>query len=81
MLCVEDLVNLDPFQALPKEIVELQAGEVLAQEGEPAQGLFILVEGHISMTRRSEGMEIPIGQHDAPSFLGKFPSLQMNLFR
>jgi CRP-like cAMP-binding protein len=45
------------------------------QEGEPAQGLFILVEGHISMTRRSEGMEIPIGQHDAPSFFGEIPIL------
>jgi signal transduction histidine kinase len=85
MLCVEDLVNLDPFQALPKgrlewvcdrsQIVELQPGEMLAQEGDPAQGLFILVKGHISMTRRSEGMEIPIGQHEAPSFFGEIPIL------
>ncbi|MDZ8221805.1 MULTISPECIES: ATP-binding protein [unclassified Nostoc] len=85
MLCVEELINLDPFQQLPKEqlewvcdraqTVELSAGEVLSHEGDPVCRLFILVKGKINMTRRSEGIEIPIGQHEAPSFFGEIPVL------
>ena len=53
MLCIEELINLDPFQQLPKEqlewvcdraqTVELCAGNVLVHEGDPAHGLFILI--------------------------------------
>ncbi|MEH2318808.1 sensor histidine kinase [Nostoc sp.] len=85
MLCIEELINLDPFQQLPKEqlewvcdraqTVELRAGEVLAHEGDPGHGLFILVKGKIYLTRRSQGVEIPIGQHQAPSFFGEIPVL------
>jgi signal transduction histidine kinase len=81
MLCLEDLVNLDPFQQLSKErlewicdraqIFELRAGEVLVHEGDLVDSLFILVKGKINLTRRSEGIEIPIGQHQAPSFFGE----------
>ncbi|MHC5937534.1 ATP-binding protein [Nostoc sp.] len=85
MLCIEELINLDPFQQLPKEQlewvcdraqrVELPASEVLAHEGDPGHGLFILVKGKINLTRRSQGVEIPIGQHQAPSFFGEIPVL------
>ncbi|MBN3922900.1 ATP-binding protein [Nostoc sp. NMS4] len=85
MLCVEELINLDPFQQLPKErlqwvcdrsqTVELSAGEVLSHEGDPVCRLFILVKGKINITRRSEGVEIPIGQHEAPSFFGEIAVL------
>lgn len=85
MLCVEDLMNLAPFQQLPKarlewvcdraQTVMLSAGEVLVHEGDPHKGLFLLVEGQMSITRRSDGMEIPIGQHKAPSFFGEIPIL------
>ncbi|MHC5736868.1 ATP-binding protein [Nostoc sp.] len=85
MLCVEELINLDPFQQLPKErlqwvcdraqTVELIPGEVLSHEGDSACRLFILVKGKINITRRSEGVEIPIGQHEAPSFFGEIPVL------
>ncbi|MFN6465418.1 MAG: ATP-binding protein [Nostoc sp. DedVER02] len=85
MLCVEELIDLDPFQQLSKEqlewvcdraqTVELSAGEVLSHEGDPVCRLFILVKGKIKMTRRSQGVEIPIGQHDAPSFFGEIPIL------
>ncbi|MDZ8085106.1 MAG: ATP-binding protein [Nostoc sp. DedQUE12b] len=85
MLCVEELINLDPFQQLPEErlqwvcdraqTVELSPGEVLSHEGDPVCRLFILVKGKINMTRRSEGAEIPIGQHEAPSFFGEIPVL------
>ncbi|MEA5603184.1 ATP-binding protein [Nostoc sp. UHCC 0252] len=85
MLCIEDLINLDPFQRLPKErlewvcdragTVELLAGEVLVHEGDSGRGLFILVKGKMNITRRTEGVEIPIGQHEAPSFFGEIPVL------
>ncbi len=85
MLCIEDLINLDPFQRLPKErlewvcdradTVELRAGEVLVHEGDSGRGLFILVKGKMNITRRTEGAEIPIGQHEAPSFFGEIPVL------
>ncbi|HEY9710910.1 MAG TPA: cyclic nucleotide-binding domain-containing protein, partial [Oculatellaceae cyanobacterium] len=85
MLCVEDLVNLDPFQRLPQQrlewvcdraqTVERRAGEILVHEGDVSCGVFILVAGQISMTRRSEGIDIPIGQHEAPSFFGEVPAL------
>ncbi len=85
MLCVEDLVNLDPFQRLPQErlewvcdraqTVERGAGEILVHEGDVSCGVFILVEGQISITRRSEGVDIPVGQHQAPSFFGEIPAL------
>ncbi|MEH1913131.1 ATP-binding protein [Nostoc sp.] len=85
MLCVEELINLDPFQQLPKErlqwvcdraqTVELSAGEVLSHEGDPGCRLFMLVKGKINITRRSEGIAIPIGQHEAPSFFGEIPVL------
>lgn len=80
-LCIEDLQMLEPFQRLPKERLEwvcdqaqtivLQAGEVLVQEGDPHRGLFILVAGEVVITRRSEGMEIPLGRHVAPAFFGE----------
>ncbi|WDD36846.1 cyclic nucleotide-binding domain-containing protein (plasmid) [Nostoc sp. UHCC 0926] len=83
MLCIEELINLDPFQQLLKEqlewvcdraqTVELCAGNVLVHEGDPAHGLFILIKGKINLTRRSQGVEIPIGQHEAPSFFGEIP--------
>ncbi|MCC5651649.1 cyclic nucleotide-binding domain-containing protein [Nostoc sp. XA013] len=85
MLCIEELINLDPFQRLPKErlewvcdragTVELRTGEVLVHEGDSGRGLFILVKGKMNITRRTEGVEIPIGQHEAPSFFGEIPVL------
>ncbi|WP_416673686.1 sensor histidine kinase [Egbenema bharatensis] len=85
MLCIEDLLNLDPFRYLPPErlewvceraqIIKHQPDEVVVQEGEPARGLLILVMGQVGITRRSEGIEMPIGQHTAPSFFGEIPIL------
>ena len=80
-LCIKDLLTLEPFQHLPLERLEwvcdraqkvvLQTGDVLVQEGDPHRGLFILVKGQIVITRRSEGVEIPLGRHDAPIFFGE----------
>lgn len=80
-LCIEDLLRLESFQQLPNERLEwvcdraqtviLEAGNVLVQEGDPHRGLFVLVKGQMVITRRSEGIEIPLGRHDAPAFFGE----------
>lgn len=85
MLCVEDLSTLELFQHLPQERlhwvcaraqkVELAAGETLVQEGDPARGVFVLIAGQVGITRISEGVDIPIGQHKAPEFFGEVPIL------
>ncbi len=85
MLCVEDLAKLELFQHLPSERlhwtcdrarkVELAAGEILVQEGDSPRGVFILICGQIGITRISEGLDMPIGQHSAPEFFGEAPIL------
>ena len=84
-LCIEDLLKLEPFRMLPRERLEwvchqvqpidLVRGEILMREGDPARGLFILVAGQCNITRRSDGVEIPLGRHEAPSFFGEMPVL------
>ncbi|HEY9735451.1 MAG TPA: ATP-binding protein [Trichocoleus sp.] len=85
MLCLEDLLNLELFRALPRErldwicdratIVDIATDEVLIREGDPPKGFLILLKGRLGMTRRSDGLEIPIGQHEAPGFIGEIPVL------
>jgi len=85
MLCVEELLSLELFQALPQErlnwmcdrakAIELGSGEVLAHEGDPPRGFFVLLCGRIGLTRHSDGIEMPIGQHEAPAFFGEVPVL------
>ena len=41
------------------------------KEGEPHKGFFILTSGSICITRFSEGVEMPLGQHHTPSFFGE----------
>lgn len=75
MLCIKDLLALELFKYLPQhrrdwvcdraQAVELSSGEILVREGETGRGFFILSAGRIGITRLSEGVEIPIGQHDA----------------
>ncbi len=81
MLCINDLLALELFQKLPKhqldwvcdraQKVELEKGEILVREGEAGRGFFILSVGRIAITRYSEGIEMPIGQHEAPAFFGE----------
>lgn len=85
MLCIDELMALEPFQHLPKQRLEwacdrakeliLPPGTLFAQQGSPPNGFFLLVKGRISMTRQSEGIEMPIGHHEAPSFFGEIPVL------
>jgi signal transduction histidine kinase len=81
VLCVNDLLALELFQKLPRarlewvcdraEEIELANGEILVREGDPGRGFFILSSGRMSITRLSEGVEMPIGQHEAPTFFGE----------
>ena len=81
MLCSEELLKLELFQKLShdrlewvcdraKEI-ELTRGDILVKEGDLHRGFFVLTSGTVSITRFSEGVEMPIGQHGAPSFFGE----------
>lgn len=56
-------------------VLKLSAETLLFKEGSPPQGFFILLEGHVSITRLSEGIEMPIGQHEALAFFGEIPVL------
>ncbi|MBD2021942.1 cyclic nucleotide-binding domain-containing protein [Leptolyngbya sp. FACHB-36] len=81
MLCVDELLNLELFQALPQErldwmcdrakAIDVKTGDVLVHEGDSSLGFFLLLCGSIGITRKSEGIEMPLGQHDAPAFFGE----------
>lgn len=85
MLCIEELLTLEPFQQLPKERLEwacnranelfLPPGTSIVEEGAHPDGFYILIKGRVTITRLSEGVDMPIGQHDAPSFFGEIPVL------
>ncbi len=81
MLCTQELLKLELFQVLPierlewicdrAEAIEVKKGDVLVREGEASLGFFILTEGRINITRQSDGVDMPIGQHEAPTFFGE----------
>lgn len=81
MLCSEELLKIELFQKLSNDRLEwiceratkinLARGDVLVKEGDLHRGFFILTSGSISITRFSEGVEMPVGQHQAPSFFGE----------
>lgn len=85
MLCPEELLKLELFRSLSEQRLEwicdhaleihLTSGEILVKEGELSRGFFILVMGRIGITRMSESVEMPLGQHDAPGFFGEVPIL------
>ena len=83
MLYSQQLLKLELFQKLSQERLEwicdraqefkLSKGEILVKEGNTNKGFLILTSGSIGITRFSEGIEMPIGQHTAPSFFGEIP--------
>ena len=85
MLCTKDLLQLELFQTLPRtrldwvcdraQRIDLAAGNSLVQEGDPPQGLFVLIAGQMEVTRLSEGIDMLLGHHEAPSFFGEVPIL------
>ncbi len=85
MLCPEELLRLELFQHLPPTridwicdratLIELTKGEILVKEGDPPRGFFVILTGSMGISRRSDGIDMPIGQHDAPAFVGEIPVL------
>jgi len=85
MLCSEKLISLELFQKLSQERlnwicdraceIELASGARLVRQGEPPRGFFVLLAGRMSITRDSEGIEMPVGQHKAPAFFGEIQVL------
>ena len=85
VLCSEELQSLELFKILPQSRLEwvcdratqvkLSKGEILVSENDPPRGLFILMSGKLGITRHSDGVEMPLGQHTAPEFLGEIPIL------
>jgi signal transduction histidine kinase len=85
VLCIQDLLALELFQSLPQarlewvceraQAVTLKVGDILVREGEAGLGFFILSEGHMGLTRINEGIEFPVGQHNAPTFFGEIQIL------
>ena len=85
MLCSKELLSLELFQKLPSDRlewicdrakeIELAKGEILVREGDPRRGFFIMLSGSIGITRKSEGLQMPIGQHQAPLFFGEIQIL------
>jgi signal transduction histidine kinase len=81
MLCSEELLKLELFQKLSPDrlqwvcdratTIEIAKGDILVKEGDLHRGFFVLTSGTMSITRFSEGVEMPIGQHSAPSFFGE----------
>lgn len=81
MLCSEELLKIELFQKLASDRldwiceraveIELDRGEILVKEGDIHRGFSIMTSGSVSITRFSEGVEMPIGQHQAPSFFGE----------
>jgi signal transduction histidine kinase len=85
VLCSQELLKLELFQKLPQERLEwicdrareikLNKGEILVREGDSNKGFFIMLSGNIGVTRMSEGLQIPIGQHHDLSFFGEIQIL------
>ena len=85
MLCSQQLLKLELFQTLSSDRLEwicdrateikLHEGEILVKEGDSGKGFFIMLAGRISVTRLSEGLQIPVGEHQDLSFFGEIQIL------
>ena len=89
MLCVESLLQIPEFQSLPRkrldwicdraEHIQLLAGEVLVREGDRPRGFFIQLSGQTTISRQSNGVDMPIGRNVSPSFYGEIQVLTEDL--
>ena len=89
MLCLDELLQLELFQKLPEYRLEwicdrateinLAKGAVLVKEGDIHRGFFMLISGTMGVTRLSEGLQMPVGQHQAPAFFGEIQILTDDL--
>ena len=85
MLNVNYLRQVPLFAQLPDETLQwlidrgreitLSAGEILRREGEPADRVFILIEGSFAITQQVGNQEILLKRHDTPTIFGEVPIL------
>ncbi|MBE9111009.1 cyclic nucleotide-binding domain-containing protein [Nodosilinea sp. LEGE 07298] len=84
-LCLEHLRTIEPFNHLPTErlawvcdratSLQLHKGDYLVKEGDLTTTIYVIALGRLGITRQSEGIAIPIGQHDGPGYIGEIPVL------
>jgi signal transduction histidine kinase len=84
-LCLEHLRAIEPFNHLPPERLEwvcdratsrqLPKGDYLVKEGDLTTTVYVIASGRLAIIRQSDGIPMPIGQHDAPGFIGEVPVL------
>ncbi|MEL6130634.1 MAG: ATP-binding protein [Cyanobacteria bacterium J06628_4] len=89
MLCTESLLQIPEFRALPRERldwicdraehIQLPAGKILVKEGDRPLGFFIQLSGQITVSRQSNGTDMPVGRHVSPSFFGEIQVLTEDL--
>ena len=89
MLCSESLAQMKPFDKLPPERLEwvcdraeaihLSPGEVLVRQGETSLGFFMQVSGQITVSQHNNGVDMPVGRHESPSFFGEIQVLTEDL--
>ncbi|MBV9384956.1 MAG: cyclic nucleotide-binding domain-containing protein [Chroococcidiopsidaceae cyanobacterium CP_BM_ER_R8_30] len=55
--------------------IRLQSGELLRAEGSPANCVFVLLEGSLSLTQRAGNQDMLLKQIDTPTLFGEVPLL------
>ena len=85
MTLVDELRAIDLFEGLDDEQLEQWAAaaevrtfepqDTMIEQGEPAQGLFLLLEGTSNALMRSNGSDEPVGRNHAPTWIGAIAAL------
>ena len=57
------------------KVIELQAGDTLFSEGQPAAYFYVLLEGELEITKRVGDEDVPLATHQAGAFTGEVPLL------
>jgi signal transduction histidine kinase len=71
----ENLTEEDNVCIEEAEERRLAAGEVLVEEGKPAEHFFVLLEGEISVSKRADNQQIIVARYMPGAFFGEVPLL------
>ena len=55
--------------------VSLHSGAILFREGDPAEGVYVLLEGELEITKRVAGQEVVLETLQPSSFVGEISVL------
>jgi signal transduction histidine kinase len=85
MIEIQALRNVSLFSKLPDPTLQwlidcgrevfLSPGEFFRREGEPADWIFILLEGSLAIVQQVGNQEILLKRHDTPTIFGEVPIL------